>query len=313
MAKRAALLKALHDMTPTAFENVVYDLVSSAGLRNAVWRTPGADSGRDIEGDYPIVDFSGFHTIVRWYVECKRYEKAVDWPTVWEKIAYAENHSADCLLIVTTAPLSPQCKTEISKRNAERRRPQLRFWDATNLEQVLLRYPTVLVKHGLSKDPRLKAASFVSLAQHSSKVVQAAYGVAETAGHDNRPLEAAAALSELLTVRLRDAENAGRPSKASFVPTQDGYPWVKISGDPTVLERFDRFGLRAMLTLLRHVTGAKELAAVLEGKSVTLNVSSNWLTGTAGSGFLIEVATWADVEVRIDGAKIVITARDYHG
>jgi hypothetical protein len=178
---------------------------------------------------------------------------------------------------------------------------------------MLLRYPTVLVKHGLSKDPRLTAASFVSLAQHSSKVVQAAYGVSESASHDNPALEAAAALAELLTVRLRDAETTGRPTRSAFDQAQDAYPWLKVTGDPALLGRYDRYGLRAMLTLLRHVSGAKEVAAVVDDKTVTLEVPSDRLRGAAGSAFLVEVATWADLEVRVEGAKVVMAWRDHDG
>ena len=85
------LVDKLKALTPGQFENLVYDLVTSAGLRNAVWRTPGSDGGRDIEGEMATTDFSGFHTITKWYVECKRYAASVDWPTVWEKIAYADS------------------------------------------------------------------------------------------------------------------------------------------------------------------------------------------------------------------------------
>ncbi|NLF76283.1 MAG: restriction endonuclease [Chloroflexi bacterium] len=299
----------MHDLTPTAFENVVYDLVCAAGLRNAVWRTPGADGGRDIEGEYSTVDFSGFHTVVRWYVECKRYDKAVDWPTVWGKIAYAENHEADYLLIVTTAPLSPQCKTEISKRNAKERHPKVRFWDASDLEQVLLRYPVVLVKHGVSNDSRLVAASFMSLAQHCSKVVQAAYGVSEFADHNNPPLEAAAALSELLTVRLRDAETVGRSSCSPFVLAADGYPWLKVADNASALGGFDRYGLRAMLTLIRHITPADELVVVPDKTAVRLTIPTHHARDVATSALLVEVATWADTEVRADATRLVIVAR----
>jgi hypothetical protein len=114
LAKRTELLKALLAMRPVSFENLVYDIVTSAGLANGVWRTPGADAGRDIEGIARSVDFSGYFVSDRWYVDCKRYSASVPWPTVWEKAAYADSHSADVLLIVTTATLSPQCKTEVS-------------------------------------------------------------------------------------------------------------------------------------------------------------------------------------------------------
>jgi hypothetical protein len=154
-------------------------------------------------------DFSGFHAVTKWYVECKRYDSSVDWPTVWEKIAYADNQGADYLLVVTTASLSPLCKTELASWNARRRRPVLRFWEGVNLEQMLLHYPGVLVKYGLVADTKLVPASFMALAQQLSKVVQAAYGVSEVAEQENPALEAASALVELLTVRIRDAESGG--------------------------------------------------------------------------------------------------------
>lgn len=313
MTTRGTLLHALQALSPTHFENVVYDLVSAAGLRNPVWRTPGADGGRDIEGDYPIIDFSGFHTAVRWYVECKRYEKSVDWPTVREKVAYAENHEADCFLIVTTAALSPQCKSEVSTWNAQRRPPQLRFWDATDLESILGRYPAVLVKHGLSKDPTLAAASFVSLAQQSSKVVQAAYGVSIHAGQDNPALEAASALSELLTIRLRDAETAGTSSNTSFQHEQDSYVWMKTTGDPAVLSCFDRYGLRALLSLIRHITGIKELPVSATDTSLAIKTQSLLAQTESAVKLINEVALWGDVEVRIEGETIIIRSRATRG
>jgi HJR/Mrr/RecB family endonuclease len=174
MTTTPTIVDKLGALTPAQFENIVYDLVTSAGLRNAVWRTPGADGGRDIEGEMATTDFSGFSVNAKWYIECKRYAAAVDWPTVWGKIAYADSHGADYLLVVTTSSLSPQCKTEVSTWNAGRRRPAVRFWEGHNLEQVLAHYPRILVKHGLAGDTKLVPASFVSSdrsAQRGSRFV----------------------------------------------------------------------------------------------------------------------------------------------
>jgi len=158
-------------MLPTSFENLVYDLASSAGLRNAVWRTPGSDEGRDIEGEITTIDFSGYYATTKWYIECKRYSTSVDWPTVWQKIAYADSHSADYLFIVTTAHLSPQCKTEISRWHGDRRRPAIRVWDAANLEQILLQHPRVLIKYaaipGRQSHPVLILISPLAFRQHA--------------------------------------------------------------------------------------------------------------------------------------------------
>ena len=205
MAASGAVIDALRAMRPTQFENVVYELVASAGLRNAVWRTPGSDAGRDIEGEVAAVDFSGFHFKMKWYVECKRYSASVDWPTVWEKIAYADSHGADYLLVVTTSALSPQCKSEVSNWNSKRRRPAVRFWDATNLEQLLMHYPGILLRHGIVTDTTLAPAAFMDLAQRTSKVVQAAYGISEMAN-----LENAATRGRVRALRTTDRANQGR-------------------------------------------------------------------------------------------------------
>ncbi len=309
MARSGTIIAALQAMAPTQFESIVYDLVTSAGLRNAVWRTPGSDVGRDIEGEMATVDFSGFHVVTKWYVECKRYSSSVDWPTVWEKIAYADSHEADFLLMVTTSALSPQCKSEVSTWNSKRRKPAVRFWDDTNLEQRLMHYPGILVKHGLAADTKLAPASFVALAQQTSKVVQAAYGKSEVANHDNAALEAASALSELLTVRIRDAETGGTFAKSPFVPAIDGFHWFTVNGNSSELGGFDRHGLRAILALLRHVTGIKNTIADLTPEAMRITLPTGQLPSSNATNLLTEVSLWGDLEVRVEGQDLIIRRR----
>ena len=117
--------KSLQKLKPTLFENLTFDLLQAVGLTNLRWRTPGSDVGRDIQGELVVQDISGDSTKQIWYVECKRYSKAISWPIVYEKIAYAANHNADYLLLVTTSSVSPQCADEIKKHN-ESQKLQLR-------------------------------------------------------------------------------------------------------------------------------------------------------------------------------------------
>jgi Restriction endonuclease len=84
-----ARLKRLH---PEEFENLTYDILFLSGVQNLRWRTPSADGGRDLEGDVPIVDFSGETVRQRWYIECKRYAQSINWPTIYEKLTIAINH-----------------------------------------------------------------------------------------------------------------------------------------------------------------------------------------------------------------------------
>jgi Restriction endonuclease len=89
------------DLSPHQFENLTVDLLQVAGLKRLVWRTLGPDGGRDIEGFYTSIDFSNYYYTKRWYIECKRYSSSIDWPTVWNKIAYADARKANFLLFVT--------------------------------------------------------------------------------------------------------------------------------------------------------------------------------------------------------------------
>src|SRR5882762_11897463 len=100
-------IRTLLNLTPTEFENLIFDLMVTRGMTNVQWRTPGADGGRDIEAATTELDFSGAQVIRKWFIECKRYEKSVDWPTIYSKISYAESHQVDFLLLCTTATFSP--------------------------------------------------------------------------------------------------------------------------------------------------------------------------------------------------------------
>ncbi len=303
------LVEKLKALAPAQFENVVYDLVTSAGLRNAVWRTPGSDGGRDIEGEFVTTDFSGFSITAKWYVECKRYESSVDWPTVWQKIAYADSHNADYLLVVTTSALSPQCKTEVSTWNKNHRRPSVRCWEGSILDQILTHYPGILVKYGLAQDTKLVPASFMKLSQETSKIVQAAYGASEMQEWDNPALEAASAMSELLTVRIRDAETEGRIAKTPFILNMDRFHWLSVNGDPALLGGFDRHGLRTVLALLRHVTGCTVATAELTQGVVRVTLPTDCLPNSTAMTLLIEVSQWGDMEVRLEEQNFFVSGR----
>lgn len=128
-----ALIERIAALDPREFEHLTFDLLAIEGVRNLIWLAPGADGGRDIQGDVLRLDLSGAATLERWYIECKRYSSSVDWPTLYMKLAYAVNHNADYLLLCTTAFLSPRCKDEVQSYNLARRRPLIRYWDRPTL------------------------------------------------------------------------------------------------------------------------------------------------------------------------------------
>ena len=191
--------RVIGDLTPIEFENFTYDLLQSSGMRHLVWRTPGPDGGRDVEGEVLQADLSGHTDTQRWYIECKRYSNSIDWPTVWKKIAYAESNQADFLLLVTNSNPSPQCETQIEKWNAEHRSVKLRVWRGYEIEGLLNAYPVLAAKYGLRQIDSTLVTDFLDLGFEISKISQSTYASYEF-GTDVRPgLEASAALSELLS------------------------------------------------------------------------------------------------------------------
>src|SRR5689334_4421657 len=107
--REGAILDRIARLSPGQFENLTFDCMKAAGLKNVVWRTPGADGGRDIEGYAFDRDLSGQDVVQKWYVECKLYSSSLDWPTIWNKISYADAQGADFLLVVTNSNPSPTC------------------------------------------------------------------------------------------------------------------------------------------------------------------------------------------------------------
>jgi restriction endonuclease Mrr len=143
------LVARLKRLQPEEFENLTYDILFLSGVQNLRWRTPSADGGRDLEGDVAVVDFSGESVRQHWYIECKRYAKSLNWPTVYEKLTVAINHAADYLLFVTTSNFSPQCRDEVQKHN-DKNSVQIRIWPFYHLEYLLSVHGQVAVKYGLA-------------------------------------------------------------------------------------------------------------------------------------------------------------------
>jgi hypothetical protein len=250
----ATILTKLKRLDATVFENLVYDLLTRRGLSNAMWRTPGADGGRDIEGQFVVMDLSGTLRIERWYVECKRYSASIDWPTLSQKLAYAENHHADYLLLCTTATLSNPCRNEIALRDRRGMRPYVRAWEGHDLANLIARDELLSVKYGFARTEPARHVATLPLLWLAAKSIQDAYGSAAIHGEDRPSLEAAAALAELAVVQA-EALVSARSTVFAFVGTRDGYSWCRC-GAGTDLKAFDRYGLRAVLAVMRLFSGA---------------------------------------------------------
>lgn len=300
--------KKLTKLAPVAFENLTYDLLREYGLENLVWRTPGADGGRDLEGEFSFRDLSGSTQIQRWFIECKRYSSAIDWPTVRHKLAYAENADVDYLLFVTTSTLSPRCESEVSAWNAQRKRPQIRAWRGYQLTSLIERIPAIKLKYGLLPRATDKERGFLALAIESTKFAQAAYSASELGVSFSKPIEASAALAELLSTRMADLERYDRVQVVKFDPTGDSYDWAEIASFSTDLNA-DTFGLRAILAVYRAARQIDVVRLEFSKKSIDITSKNRGreIVDAAKDVFKV-IAFWSEMEIRFtrnDGLRLL--------
>ncbi|WP_315779427.1 MULTISPECIES: restriction endonuclease [unclassified Bradyrhizobium] len=289
------LLRSFLDLSPTEFENFLYDILSSSGARNLTWRTPGADGGRDIEGDVYVRDLSGYFAKQRWYYECKRYATSLDWPLVYGKVAYADANGADFLLIVTTSSPSPACETQISKWNNERKSPLIRVWRGYELDVIASQFPAIAAKYGLRQAPQPTAGEFVDIGLEISKITQAAYASA-VVGTDSLPaVEAASALSELFSTRAEHLAQHGRFMPLLQDHVNELYPWLHTSHAINI----NNTALRACVAVFRFVAAARSLRVEIDGDFYLVKAEGARLIRLteASHRLLTLVAVWADIEI----------------
>jgi hypothetical protein len=303
------MLKKLSKLSAVVFENLVYDTVTALGLENAVWRTPGRDGGRDIEGVFFVTDLSGFRHPQRWYVECKKYASSVDWPTIHEKLSYAVAQRADFLLLVTTASVSPQGTDEINRWNSHHDKPQVRAWNGYQLVHILEQISDIQLKYGLAANvPAKAAASLFPLANLTLKFAEAAYGETVFNKTTTPSIEAAAAVADLSTRRFAQVENDetwGPEPLQKF----DYYDWLKVPNQ-MLLEPFDRYFLRALVSVYRSMVKAQTVTATSSSTGEVCLTSNGHRALSRGQQLDLQtIARWGNCEISFDQNKLCIRER----
>ena len=305
-AKRvsSSLVAGLKRLHPEQFENLTYDILLLTGAQNLRWRTPGADGGRDLEGEVISIDFSGETVRQRWYIECKRYAKSVDWPTVYEKLTVAINHQADYLLLVTTANVSVPCRDEIQRHN-ERRGVQIRIWPFYYLEQLLTVNGQVAVKYGLIKSPQALHVDFEKIMHELTKLAQATDAAVEFGQKSRDRIALIAAFTELISTRIEDSRKHGRFITHRFKPDRDTFEWCKPN--PLPAASFDASSLRAALAIIKNVLGLASLQCRIEKENVVVTVPTTASLRTNALFGL--VSTFGMIDWQLEKTEIILKAR----
>lgn len=295
------ILDKIGELNPFEFENFIFDCARAVGLKNVIWRTPGADGGRDIQGEAYSTDISGHELVQRWYIECKRYASSLDWPTVWNKIAYADVQGADVLLIATNSNPSPRCETEVEAWNSERRRPIVRFWRGYDLPAIVRAHPAIGASYGLIDEVALLQASTLPLAMLVSKIAQTAYAESAFESAITISLEAGAAIAELLSQALDNLQRYGRLKPGSPASQIPNYDWLNATG---TIGHWGELGLRAALSALMYVRRASKMDVRFDGEVAQVGlVEPKFNCSKAAERDIAIVSHWSTIEILKDAGS----------
>ena len=277
------------------------------GMQPLVWRTPGADGGRDIEGFLTTLDASGYVTNEKWYIECKRYAASIDWPTVRGKLAYAENHKADFLLLVTNSNPSPQCETEVSIWNANYHPLKIRVWRGYDLDRIVGSFPSISAKYGLTDKVAVPDSTLVELMSQALRIAQATHATFEFGCDPGPGLEASSALTEMISLRVEQLASHGSVVLAARQITAAPFPWINW---PANAGDWDDAGLRALLACLKYCLAAKSLAVASSGEALIIEgVEAKLVINFTSTVLLREVAVWANIQLldaALGGTRVTI-------
>lgn len=290
-------IKALSDVD---FENLTHDLMICLGVRNIAWRSPGADGGRDIEGVYLREDPTGDVFSESWFIECKKYSSSISWPVIYSKISYAESNRADVLLLVTSAKITPNCQTEISKWNALRRGLRIAYLDAPRLVAKLQDFPLVLAKYGLVNSPAQYPVSFKVIAGVLANLCSVAEAEIEFS-NNSVAADAAFELSRLVAVRISQIETNGGFEAAS---KRKGASPAWLSGCSELTQELSCF-----LAYLRYLIRAKEGFSVTPIKGEDYDWSVDLRCGSVEfihDPSIEEISLWARVQFKINNLELKI-------
>jgi hypothetical protein len=266
--RRSLAPRKLSDFSPTEFENLLFDLIIAKGMVNVVWRTPGADGGRDIEAESVQTDASNTQAFAKWYIECKKYSGSVDWPTIHPKLAYADSAGAEYLLLCTTSKFTPQAINCCNQWNQTHRYPKVRLWAGHDLSTQLGQYPDLKYRYGLTTIPATPGRSIVALSLALSKTIGSYYSAsAKAKTAPDRMLRAAFAIAILLQLRMEDIANDGAINYRPLQSKDDLAIEADFTGTPQAI---DEPALAAFCSYLCALTRARLMITFPKQGSYTI-------------------------------------------
>jgi hypothetical protein len=131
-------------LTPTQFEELVFELLVELGYTNVDWRkgTPKkvspSDRGRDIEAERRHADVDGYEHVERWFVDAKHYDKGVPPDAIQGLFTWAQSERPNVVLVVASGYLSNGAKDWIKNFVQTNNPPfRVRVWEQPQLSRML--------------------------------------------------------------------------------------------------------------------------------------------------------------------------------
>lgn len=301
-------VKTLRKLDDTDFENLVFDLMTAQGMLNVTWRTPGADGGRDIEGTVVHSDFSLTQTEQKWYVECKRYGGSVNWPTIYEKIAFAHSNAADVLLMCTSSKFTPTAITEVTKWNSAKSGPTIRLWPGHQIEILLNKHQDIAWKYGIENTPLPITGSTLDLTLSLSKcVISHCSDLVFFDGAISPMLRAALAISNLLQAKMESVAQVGRFEYIGYEADQFDTGTADVKSNLMVI---DGPSFNAVITYLTALN--VQIIGFFDEKDYSCKILCGQPVEDIGlryKAIFDAMSLWGNFEYKFTGSEILIRQR----
>jgi hypothetical protein len=141
-------------LTPTAFEEFCFDLVSKAGFINVDWRkgTPldssPADRGRDIVAQLERDEPDGQKYRETWFIDAKHYDRGVPPEALQGAITWAQAERPDVVLFMVSGYLTNAAKDWIANYEGTSHPPfRIRTWERPQIRRLLAQHMDVAFNH----------------------------------------------------------------------------------------------------------------------------------------------------------------------
>lgn len=157
-------------LTPTAFEEFCFDLVSESGFSNVDWRkgTPLAaspsDRGRDIVARKTLKDIDGHEYEERWFIDCKHYKRGVPPDALQGTLAWANADRPAVVLFIASGYLTNGAKDWIAEYERTNRPPfRIRVWEKPQLLRLVEKNLDLAFKHDVGTNALRRLSEILSV------------------------------------------------------------------------------------------------------------------------------------------------------